>query len=55
MFARLEKIATLPMRALGDVRRKAPLEPAKAETPQPVQETPVEESDESFEESVEIL
>jgi hypothetical protein len=43
------------MRALGDARRKAPLEPAKAETPQPVQETPVEESDGAFEESVDIL
>lgn len=43
------------MRALGDVRRKAPLEPVKAEIPKPVQEVPVEESDETFEESVEIL
>lgn len=44
------------MRALGDLRRKAPLEPKKEETPvaqEPAQETPVE-SPESFDESVVI-
>lgn len=43
------------MRALGDARRKAPLEPTKSQVPQPVPEAPVEESEEAFEESVEIL
>jgi hypothetical protein len=46
------------MRALGDLRRKAPLEPAKVEAvviEQPVQEIPEEASDEGFDESVELV
>jgi hypothetical protein len=45
------------MRALGDVRRKAPLEPKKEETPvvgQTTQEASDEELEDSFEESVEL-
>jgi hypothetical protein len=45
------------MRALGDVRRKAPLEPKKEETPvaeQTTQESLDEDLEDSFEESVEL-